>query len=134
MSMQELNTNEQNAAVAFNNQSVLFDELYSSNTIIQYKRNRVRQHVLPFLKPKSSILELNAGTGEDAVFFATLEHRVHVTDISTGMQNQLKEKIISAQFFLFATTKNQIKVILAIDSLKQGVQMPCMVGGIQRFI
>ena len=97
MNIREANINEQNTAVAFNNQSTVFDELYSSNKIIQYKRDRVRQHVLQFLKPNSYILELNAGTGEDAAFFAALGHRVHATDISAGMQNQLKEKIAANQ-------------------------------------
>jgi ubiquinone/menaquinone biosynthesis C-methylase UbiE len=45
------------------------------------------------LSPESSILELNAGTGLDAVFFARLGHRVHATDISEGMQTKLKEKV-----------------------------------------
>ncbi|MBC7872860.1 MAG: class I SAM-dependent methyltransferase, partial [Ferruginibacter sp.] len=44
----------------------------------------------------SAILELNAGTGEDAVYFATQGHRVHATDIAPGMQevfiNKIKEK------------------------------------------
>jgi len=89
-------TYEQQAATAFNKQSVLFDEIYSANTIIQYKRKRVRDHVGQFLKPKSKILELNAGTGEDAIYFAQRGHYVHATDISEGMQQKLSQKIISA--------------------------------------
>jgi len=89
-------TYEQQAAAAFNKQSVLFDEIYSTNTIIQYKRKRVRDHVEKFIKPGSAILELNAGTGEDAVYFAQHGHYVHATDISQGMQQKLSEKILSA--------------------------------------
>ena len=63
------------------------------DTIIQYKRKRVRDHVLNFLNPNSHILELNAGTGEDAIFFAQQGHTVHATDISDVMQAKLlKEK------------------------------------------
>jgi len=87
--------NELRAAKAFSNQSVLFDEIYSDDTIIQYKRARVRAHVNAFIKPGSHILELNAGTGEDAIFFAGEGHTVHATDISTGMLDQLKEKVNS---------------------------------------
>ncbi len=87
---------EQQAATAFNKQSVLFDEIYSTNTIVQYKRKRVRDHVEKFIKPKSKILELNAGTGEDAVHFAQRGHYVHATDISQGMQKVLSQKILSA--------------------------------------
>ena len=85
--------NELYAEAAFSLQAPVFDELYNGDTIIQYKRKRVRDHVLQYLQPHSSILELNAGTGEDAIFFAQQGHYVHATDISAGMQQQLKEKI-----------------------------------------
>lgn len=88
--------NEVLAEDAFSRQSAVFDELYSSNTIVNYKRQRVRSHVLAYLKPQSRILELNSGTGEDALFFASLGHRVHATDISTGMQQVLKTKVNQA--------------------------------------
>jgi ubiquinone/menaquinone biosynthesis C-methylase UbiE len=84
--------NEQYARQAFSRQSVIFDELYSGNTIVNYKRERVREHVLKYLKPAGNILELNSGTGEDALFFAQQGHHVHATDISTGMQQQLRKK------------------------------------------
>jgi ubiquinone/menaquinone biosynthesis C-methylase UbiE len=85
--------NEQLAADAFSKQSFVFDEIYSNNTIINYKRERVRNHVLKFLTQQSNILELNSGTGEDAIFFAALGHHVNATDISEGMQNVLKQKV-----------------------------------------
>ncbi len=85
--------NEQYAAAAFTSQSVIFDELYSKNTIINYKRERVRSHVMQYLAPGSSILELNSGTGEDAIYFAGKGYKVHATDISPGMQHQLKLKV-----------------------------------------
>lgn len=85
--------NEQAAEKAFSKQSAIFDDIYSSNVIIQYKRQRVRDHVQRFLKPGSQILELNAGTGEDAVWFAQQGHTVHATDISSGMQEKLAEKV-----------------------------------------
>jgi ubiquinone/menaquinone biosynthesis C-methylase UbiE len=86
------NINEQLAGAAFSNQSDVFDALYSGNTIINYKRERVRRHVLQYLKPGSSILELNSGTGEDALFFAQKGFKVHATDISEGMQAELRDK------------------------------------------
>jgi ubiquinone/menaquinone biosynthesis C-methylase UbiE len=79
--------------MAFSRQSPLFDELYSANAIVQYKRRRVRSHLLTLLRPKSEILELNAGTGEDAIFFARQGHRVHATDISEGMMRELTDKV-----------------------------------------
>jgi ubiquinone/menaquinone biosynthesis C-methylase UbiE len=85
--------NEQAAATAFSKQAPLFDELYAGDIIIQYKRKRVRDHVLQYLQPGSNILELNAGTGDDAIFFAQQGHTVHATDISEIMQNMMKEKV-----------------------------------------
>ena len=85
--------NEQLAAAAFSRQSAVFDDQYRHNSIIQYKRERVRDHVAQYLTINSNILELNSGTGEDAIWFAEQEHTVHATDISIGMQEVLKNKI-----------------------------------------
>ncbi len=84
---------EHHAALAFSSQAVNFDDLYASNTDYQYKRKRVRDHLLSYLAPGSHILELNAGTGDDAVFLAQKGHMVHATDISEGMQKKLNEKL-----------------------------------------
>lgn len=86
-------TPEQAAAAAFNKQAPVFDELYGGDSIIQYKRKRVREHLAQFLSPFSTILELNAGTGEDAIWLAKKGHRVHATDIAAGMQALLRKKI-----------------------------------------
>jgi ubiquinone/menaquinone biosynthesis C-methylase UbiE len=88
--------NEEASATAFSKQSVIFDELYAGNTIVEYKRGRVRTHVAQYLKPGSQILELNSGTGEDALYFAQQGHYVHATDIAAGMQNQLRQKMLQA--------------------------------------
>jgi ubiquinone/menaquinone biosynthesis C-methylase UbiE len=96
---------EQQAAKAFDKQSGVFDEIYSRDKIIQYKRNRVRKHVNNLLNPQSKILELNAGTGEDAIYFASHGHSVHATDISEGMQNSLIRKITSNHTGINITTE-----------------------------
>ena len=87
-------SNEVMASEAFSKQALLFDKLYGDNKIIQYKRQRVRNHILKNLGSKSSaMLELNCGTGEDALFFAAQRHEVHATDISSGMLDVLRKKI-----------------------------------------
>jgi ubiquinone/menaquinone biosynthesis C-methylase UbiE len=90
-------TNEQKTAEAFTQQSKIFDQLYSGNTIVQYKRERVRRHLQQYVKPGSTILELNSGTGEDAIWFAQQGHTIHATDISTGMMDELRQKVKSHQ-------------------------------------
>jgi ubiquinone/menaquinone biosynthesis C-methylase UbiE len=90
-------TREQAAASAFSKQAPVFDQLYAADTIIRYKRKRVREHMAPFLPMQSTILELNAGTGEDAIYLAQQGHHVHATDISAGMQEILIKKIKEQQ-------------------------------------
>jgi len=93
MSVSSHHINEEQAAAAFTKQSAKFDALYTADTIIQYKRERVRKHLQQFILPNSAILELNSGTGEDAIWLAQQGHAVHATDIAAGMQEQLIQKI-----------------------------------------
>ncbi|RYY86043.1 MAG: class I SAM-dependent methyltransferase [Chitinophagaceae bacterium] len=83
---------EQDAAAAFSKQAPLFDGLYGSNPIISYKRGRVRAQVERFLPRYSKILELNCGTGEDALYFARAGHKVLATDVSAAMLEELERK------------------------------------------
>jgi ubiquinone/menaquinone biosynthesis C-methylase UbiE len=92
MKERSYDSNEQHAAIAFSKQALIFDAYDAGNTIIQYKRQRVREVVMRCLAPGSNILELNAGTGQDAVYFASQGHRVHATDIATGMLEALGKK------------------------------------------
>ena len=89
----EIRNNAELAHEAFSRQSAGYDAYEDSNQILKWMRNRVRRHVLKFLKPGSRILELNAGTGTDAVFFAQYGCHVHATDISDGMIQRLREKV-----------------------------------------
>jgi ubiquinone/menaquinone biosynthesis C-methylase UbiE len=108
--------NEKQAAAAFSKQSLGFDAYDATNTIIHYKRKRVREHVLRFLPENSSILELNAGTGEDALFFARLGHTVHATDIAAGMQGRLREKVNAQGFSQSIST--EVCSFTTLDTLK----------------
>jgi ubiquinone/menaquinone biosynthesis C-methylase UbiE len=116
MKAMSANINEQFAETAFTSQSGIFDKIYSGNTIVNYKRERVRAHVLQYLPAGSRILELNSGTGEDAVFFAQNGHTVHATDISTGMQQELKRKV--ALNGLEERVSNELCSYTQLDELK----------------
>lgn len=85
--------NEQEAAKAFSRQAPIFDDYDAGNTIIHYKRKRVRSQVTGHLPRGSRILELNAGTGSDAIHFAWQGYRVHATDLAEGMLGKLQEKV-----------------------------------------
>jgi ubiquinone/menaquinone biosynthesis C-methylase UbiE len=109
--------NEVLTEAAFSKQSGVFDALYSGNTIVRYKRERVRRHVLSFLPPDSHILELNCGTGEDATFFAGMGHRVHATDLSGGMLEQLQKKVSAKG--LDDQITSELCSFTALDTLKE---------------
>jgi ubiquinone/menaquinone biosynthesis C-methylase UbiE len=117
MNITVANINEQQAEKAFSRQSAIFDEIYSGNTIVNYKRARVREHMLRFLKPNSSILELNSGTGEDALYFAGQGHHVHATDISQGMQQQLSSKVVTSG--MEARISNELCSFTELDNLQE---------------
>jgi len=97
--------NEHLAEAAFTRQSSVFDDIYADNTIVHYKRTRVRAVADGLLPPAAHILELNAGTGEDSVYFAGNGHSVHATDISTGMLYELTKKVSAANLASAVTTE-----------------------------
>jgi 2-polyprenyl-3-methyl-5-hydroxy-6-metoxy-1,4-benzoquinol methylase len=64
-----------------------------------------------------SILELNAGTGIDAAYFAGKGYRVHATDIAEGMQEQLREKM--RRQGLSDKVSTELCSFTALDTLRQ---------------
>jgi ubiquinone/menaquinone biosynthesis C-methylase UbiE len=109
--------NEQLAAAAFSSQARSFDELYSTNKIIEYKRKRVRDHIKKYIHPGDFILELNSGTGQDAVWLAQQGCRVHATDIAGGMLEVLQERIIREG--MVTSVSSELCSFTALSTLRQ---------------
>src|ERR1044071_2231940 len=82
---------------AFSAQSTHYDEDDKANRVITDLRLQVYRHVSRFMKPKSRILELNAGTGIDACYFVSQGHSVLATDFSDGMVSEFKRKKIDGR-------------------------------------
>jgi ubiquinone/menaquinone biosynthesis C-methylase UbiE len=80
------------AASAFSRQAPVFDGLNSSNAISRHLREQFREEVMAQSADGSSILELNCGTGLDAIYFSAKGRRVLATDISKGMLAELERK------------------------------------------
>lgn len=112
----DINLNEGLAAAAFTQQANKFDKLYSGNSIIQYKRKRVRDHLSKFVFPGQIILELNSGTGEDAVWLAQQKCHVYTTDISLGMMEVLQQKVKDGH--LEKLINSEICSFTALENLK----------------
>ena len=70
-----------------------YEHLSKSNFIDISRRNLIRKEVELFLKPTHKILEINSGSGIDAVYFAQKGHPVLATDIASGSETYISEKI-----------------------------------------
>ncbi|HWY12245.1 MAG TPA: class I SAM-dependent methyltransferase [Bacteroidia bacterium] len=91
--MNEIISQEQNVSEAFSRQAVHFDNYDLQNPVIQRMRKQVHTHLLSLLNPGDQILELNSGTGIDAIFLARNNFSVHATDNAEGMLKMIKQKI-----------------------------------------
>jgi len=80
------------AREAFSRQAPVFDAIDAANPLILWVRDRVRRASMRHITPGSTMLELNAGTGIDSVFFAGQGVRVLATDQAPGMVRELRSK------------------------------------------
>jgi ubiquinone/menaquinone biosynthesis C-methylase UbiE len=80
-------------ALAFSRKADEYDAFGDDHINLARMRRKVYDHVLRFLQPADRLLELNAGTGIDAAFFARRGQSVHAIDIAPGMLDHLAAKI-----------------------------------------
>jgi len=80
-------------AEAFSRTAQKYDSFAEDHPHLTRMRNKVYSHVMRYLPYRARILELNAGTGTDAVQLAERGYFVHATDIAPGMLNRLTEKV-----------------------------------------
>ena len=78
---------------AFSKKATVYDSYGMSNEIIKHNRDIIRGIVLKNLPDNGKILELNGGTGSDALFFVNNGFYVHLIDISEGMIQKSKSKL-----------------------------------------
>ncbi len=76
---------ESNTKSAFNNIAADYDSRDNQNPILQWMRGLVHKVYLKYIPKGGNILELNAGTGVDAVYLADKGYKVHATDVSDKM-------------------------------------------------
>jgi len=79
--------------LGFSRKAQVYDAYCENHPVIRWARQIIRREVLRRLQPGASILELNAGTGADAAYFASQGYRVHATDIASGMIAAIQNKI-----------------------------------------
>lgn len=70
-----------------------YDTIFTNSKVGIAQRKMVYKHLNTLLKSeRKSILEVNCGTGEDAIFFSKNNHDVIATDISEEMITVAREK------------------------------------------
>jgi ubiquinone/menaquinone biosynthesis C-methylase UbiE len=80
-------------AQAFSYKASIYDGFGEGHPNLLRMRQKVYAHVLRHAQPGARILEINAGTGTDAAYFAAQGFNIYATDISTGMLNSILAKI-----------------------------------------
>jgi SAM-dependent methyltransferase len=80
------------AAAAFDRLAEEYDAAFTDSNIGRAQRSAVWTCAKEIFKPGSRILELNCGTGEDAVHFAGEGFRITACDVSPGMIARAREK------------------------------------------
>jgi ubiquinone/menaquinone biosynthesis C-methylase UbiE len=81
-------------ADAFSRTAERYDAFADDHPHLRRMRGKVYAHLERVVPPGSRILELNAGTGTDAVYLASHGFRVHATDIAPGMLGRLRDKVV----------------------------------------
>ncbi|HEY0066061.1 MAG TPA: class I SAM-dependent methyltransferase [Flavisolibacter sp.] len=97
------------APAAFDILAPAYDEQFTRSLVGNCQRASVRRYLQSFLQGQGSlsILEINCGTGDDALWLSSLGHNVIATDASPEMIAVAKSKLppeenVSAQFITCA--------------------------------
>src|SRR5689334_17953897 len=80
-------------AEAFSRTAEKYDAFAEDHPHLTRMRKKVYSHVFQYVPQGARILELNAGTGTDAVQLAQRGYIIHATDIAPGMLSRLAEKV-----------------------------------------
>lgn len=86
-------TSLETIAEAFSRTAEKYDAFAEDHPNQTRMRNKVYSHIERFVPRGARILELNCGTGTDAVELARRGYSVHATDISPGMLERLRDKV-----------------------------------------
>ena len=77
---------------AFNDQALFYDDEFTNSQIGQAQRKQVWRLLKSYIKPNMEVLEINCGTGTDAIELAKKGLKVIATDIAEQMIEKAQEK------------------------------------------
>src|SRR5512140_1034239 len=92
---------------AFSLTAAKYDAFAIDHPHLTRMRGKVYDHVARLVPPGARILELNAGTGTDAVQLARRGYFVHATDIAPGMLERLRDKVRTLRLQYRVTVEEQ---------------------------
>jgi len=78
---------------SFDNYAARYDSDFTHSSIGVLQRLQVHKKLLPLLDKNKTLLEINCGTGHDALSLAKFVRSILATDISASMINLCKDKI-----------------------------------------
>lgn len=82
--------------LAFDKAAPVYDALYESLPAIRRFRSITSKLFLELFPPGARVLEINCGTGNDALFLARHGRHVVATDVSSGMIGEVERKVSQA--------------------------------------
>jgi ubiquinone/menaquinone biosynthesis C-methylase UbiE len=86
-------TSLESIAEAFSRTAGKYDSFAEDHPHLTRMREKVYAHLMRCIPRGAHILELNAGTGTDAVQLAQRGYLIHATDIAPGMLDRLRDKV-----------------------------------------
>lgn len=111
-------------ARAFDSLAAGYDSIFTFSAVGQSQRDVVWRHLLSVFRPGGHILELNCGTGVDALFMANAGLRVTACDASPRMIEMARKRMadandrVSVEFLTLATEElYRIPAKLCFDGL-----------------
>lgn len=87
--------NQSTIAEAFSRTAGRYDAFAEDHPHLSRMRRKVYTHLERYLKHGAHILELNAGSGVDAIYLAQHGYFLHSTDIAPGMLARFRDKVDS---------------------------------------
>ncbi len=82
----------ENVAEAFSRKSTIYDAFGENHANMARMRRKFYDHVAAVMPAGGHLLEINAGTGQDAAELVSRGFRVHATDFAPGMIAAIEEK------------------------------------------
>ncbi len=96
--------------VAFDQYAVSYDEEFTFSPVGKLQRERVWKFLSNNISSKThpDVLELNCGTGEDAVWFVKQGYKITATDLSAEMVHVAKQKLDNKSVAVFQSGISEI--------------------------